>query len=277
MEPEEIVNQFNQDEADAQEQLLETVNKLEEKLDQDIDAEETFEQLNEEYRELSSLRTTFVGENEESEVDKPVKPLKQPTKDNYDGRRGLEAHEPDFLEHKQFLDGRTDDIMERAEEIYQRYREQSFLEPVEQVMDIPRELEELEEMKEEYEAEIFGLKNYLDNLRKVKNGEKQREEVYSSIPEDEDLVDDQIERTSRRIYESWQELNSKEERIKEAFGQMKEEDNEAIEMAIKYGMQPANKSVQRRENMLREFDRHWRRVGSTMSRDLPEKYSQRMT
>lgn len=277
MEVEEQVNQFNSETGQAQEELLETISQVEQRLEEDRDAEDEVEQLHEEYRTLSRKRVNFIPETEDFTPTKPVKALRQPKRKDYEGERQLSALEPDLLDHKDFLDDRKTDVMEQAEQVYQRYRRQADMEPVEQVMDIPAEMDKLDELQDEYAEEISSLRNYLHNLKEVKEGEKNREETDYPIPESEELVEDQIERTADNIYQSWREINRKEEQVKEAFQRMKDEDNEPIEMAVKYGIRPIDESVNGRENMLRDIDRYWTKLGGSVGRELPEKYSQRMT
>lgn len=277
MEVEEQVNQFNSENGQAQEELLETISQIEQRLEEDRDVEDEVEQLHEEYRTLSRKRINFIPETEDFTPTKPVKALRQPKRKDYEGKRQLSALEPDLLDHKDFLDNRKTDVMEQAEQVYQRYRRQTGMEPVEQVMDIPAEMDELDELQDEYAEEISTLRNYLHNLKEVKEGETSREETDYHLPESDELIDDQIERTAEAIYQSWRELNRKEDRVKEAFQQMKDEDNEPIEMAMKYGIRPIDESVNGRENLLQEIDRYWTRLGGSVGRELPEKYSQRMT
>lgn len=274
---EEEVNQFNAETGQAQEELLETTSQVEQRLEQDINAEEAVEEMHEAYQDLSRKRITFIREQDSFTPTKPVKALRQPKQGDYEGERQLAALEPDLLDHKSFLDERKSEVMEKAEKIYQRYRRQSGLEPVEPVMDIPAELEALDDLQDEYKEEISSLRNYLHHLKEVKEGDKDRENSDYFIPEDEDLVDDQIKRTSEEIYQTWQKIQSKEEKVEEAFQQMKEEDNEPIEMAVKYGISPVDEKVENRENLLNEVSRYWTRLGSSVSRELPEEYRQRMT
>lgn len=277
MEVEEQVNQFNSEISEAAENLSESISQVDARLENDTSVEEQLEQLHEDYRNLSRKRANFIAESSDFTPTKPVKPLKQPGIDDYEGKRQLDALEPDLLSHKEFLDGKKEEIMTEAEQVYQEYRRQSHQDDVEPVMDIPENLQELDELRESKSDEISSLRNYLYNLNQVKNGERDSSETDYFIPEDEALVEQQIDAVAEEIYESWREIKDKEERIEDALNQLKEDDSPAISTAIKYGVRPVESSVEGSENLLKDIDRYWTRLGERVKTELPEEYSQRIT
>lgn len=278
LNPEELVEQFNTELGQQQEELHKTVTELEERLEQGLDPEGAVEKLHTEYRELSKKRIEFMAENDEFTATNPVKPLRQPKRKDYDGKRGLDALEPDLLEHKQELDSNKDDTLKHAEHTYKKYRQEKGLEPIENVLDIPSAINELESLKEDNKNDIFAVRDYLRDLKGIKNGEKQPEDSEYAVPENNELIEEQIDAASQRIYESWEEIKSREEEVEEALQQMKREIDQqpAIDIALKYGIRPLETSVDGREQALTRLGRNWDQLGRTVKRDLPEKYSQRI-
>lgn len=279
LDPEELVDQFNAELGEQQEELLQTVIEVEERLDQGLDPENAVEELHQEYRELSKKRIEFMAESDDFTPTKPVKPLRQPKRKDYDGKRGLDALEPDLLEHKQELDKKKDMTLKRAEHTYRRYREEKGLESVEHVLDIPSAINELEGLKEGKKHDIYAVRNYLKDLQKIKQGEKQPEESEYAVPENRELIEDQIDAASQQIYESWETIKSREEEVEEALQQMKKEKEEkpAIDITLRYGIRPVNSSIEGRENHIREIGRNWDLLGDSVKRDLPEGYERRIT
>lgn len=278
LEPEEQVEVYNQELADQQEQLHETVSKIDSLLEQDEDPEEEIDELNNRYRELSKKRTRFMAESEQFAPTKPLKPLKQPERNDYEGSRGLKAHEPDLLDHKQKLDQDKNITMQMAEKAYQRYRKQQGLEPVENMMDIPSVLDELEKLKEAKTSHIYAHRNYLQELKSINEGEKEPEESEYHIPENEQLIEDQIDRASREIYDAWDSIKTREENVQQAIQELRSDmgEKDPIHIGLKYGIRPLESSVEGRQNNILSISRELNRLGRTVKRDLPEEYSQRI-
>lgn len=266
LNPEEQVDQFNTELGEQREELLETVIEVEERLEQGINPEKAVEELHEEYRELSKKRVQFMAESDDFRPTKPVKALRQPKRKDYDGSRGLAAMEQELLEHKEKLDEQKEMTLKQAEHTYRKYRQEKGLEPVENVLDIPTAIQELEGLKEGNKQDIYAVRDYLRDLKKVREGEKQPEESDYAVPEDDELVEDQIERASERIYESWEKIKSREERVEQALEQMKEEKDEkpAIDIALRYGIRPVDSSIEGRENYIREISKNWDQLGNSV-------------
>lgn len=278
MEPEEQVDQFNTEIAEQVEQITETVTQVEEGLQNDRELEEEIRQLNQNYQDLSRKRITFMTEKEGFTPTKPVRPLRQPSRKDHEGKRGLDALEPDLLEHKQHLDQKKDVRLMEAEHLYRRYRQEKGLEPVEQELDIPSALEELRGLKEGKEQKIHALRDYLKDLRQIDEGEKTLEETPYHLPEDDEIINDQIDRTAEKIYENWEKIKQKQETIEEAFKQLEQERDELepIEVGIKYGLRPVESTYNGVERDINEIARDWDTLADTFIEHLPDHYDQRI-
>ena len=279
MEHEQRVNQFNSELAFEHAELVQTIEKIQSRLDQGETPEEQIQQLQQDYKDLSRKRITFIPEKESFTTTKPLQALKQPTRKNHDKPRGLDAHEPDLLEHKQYLDGKRQTTLKRAQQLYQTYRQQQGLEPVKPEINIPSAIEELEKLKENKTQHIHALRDYMNEARKVKNGEKRAQQTDQAIPEDQDLLEDQINRAADRIYESLQTIENKQQQINEYVQELKQQQEETspIEISIKYGITPLEASVRKNEDRLDDISTGWKSLANTVQKDLPEKYSERIT
>lgn len=279
MEHEERINLFNSELASEHAQLLETIEQLQTHLDGRNTPEEQIRQLEQDYKDLSRKKITFGPEKESFTPTKPLKSLREPSRKDHDKPRGLDAHEPDLLEHKQYLDGKREKTLRRAEELYQTYRRQKGLEPVQPQTNIPSAIEELERLKENKTEHIHALKDYLNEATKVKSGEKTTEQTEYALPDDQELLEDQINRAADQIYESWQTIEQKQQQINEYLQQIKEQQGQAspIEISIKYGITPLEPSVRKNEYRLDDINTEWQSLKNTVQTELPEKYSRRIT
>lgn len=279
MEPEEQINQFNTETAQQVQNITETITKIEKGLQKEGELEEEIRQLHKNYRDLSRKRVTFVTEKEGFSPIKPVKPLKEPSRKDYEGKRGLDALEPDLIEHKQYLDQEKEIHLNEAEDLYQRYRKQKGLEPLEEELDIPTELEELRSLKQGKEQNIHALRGYLEDLREIEKGEKTIEETSYSLPEDSEFIDDQIDRTAEKIYENWDKIKEKQETIEEAFRKLEEERDQLnpIDIRVKYGLRPVESTYNGVQRDINEIEKEWNTLAETFIDHLPEQYDQRIT
>lgn len=273
------VNQFNSEIKEYIAQITETITRVETELEKGFLPDEKIEKLNDNYRDLSKKSVQFIPESEDFRLTKPLKALRQPTRKDHEGKRGLKASEPDLLEHKQELEKVRDVKLREAEKLYQRYREEKGLEKIEPEIHIPSALDELDELKESKAETIHFHRDYLKDLRKIKNGEKDIEEIDYLIPENEELIQDQIEVSSERIYENWERIKKMEENVEKAFNQLRQEINQkpGIEIGIKYGLRPVESSVEGRSNQMNAISKYWNRLGNSVKKDLPEEYSQMIT
>ncbi|AOV94326.1 hypothetical protein AQV86_00170 [Nanohaloarchaea archaeon SG9] len=276
MEPEEQIDQFNKEAAEHVEQLTETITQVEQSLQDDREPEEEIEQLHRDYRDLSKKRVYFKAEN--TNFRKTLRPLENPTKKNYGENRGLEAHKPDLLDHKKHLDTEKNTAMKEAEHLYQRYRQEKGLKPVKHELDIPATLEELEGLREGKELKIHAMRDYLEDLRKIENGEKTVEETEYHLPDNSELIDQQIQTTAQKIYQEWETIKQKQETVKQAFQQLKQEKDELkpLEIGIKYGLRPVESTYEGVERDIDDITSQWNSLAQSFTQHLPETYEQRI-
>lgn len=277
MEPEEEIDLFNDDLGKTLERMQQTLYTARRELHGDELQEDTIQQLNEAYRDLSRMRVTFAPEKGSNSYTEPLEPLKQPTRKDHEGERGLEALEPDLLEHKQELQRHKEGAMRAAEQLYQEYRRQEGLEPVERKIDIPSTLEELEQEGDEANIHVNTLKNYLHQLEQVRDGEKTREETDYHVPENQELLQDQIERASREVYSTWQELAKKKQRADEALRELEERKHrDPIELSVRYGIRPLERTIHRRQGQLGEIETDLHNLKNTAREHLDDTYQQKI-
>lgn len=279
MNPEEQVNQFNTEISKQIQETTETITKVKQGLEQDEEIQEEIRQLHQNYTDLSKKRIYFTAEREEFSPTQTVKPLKQPSWKDHEGKRGLEASEPDLIEHKKHLDKRKENKLRETEELYRDYRQGKNMGPVEDGLDITSSLEEVEGLKQEKQQEINALRNYLRDLRKIQKGEKTVDETPYKLPETEEIINDQIERTSEKIYNNWESIKQKQENIEEAFQNLEKEKEklDAIEIGVKYGIRPVESTYEGLKREINEQSRNWDSLAKSLIDHLPEQYNQRIT
>lgn len=272
--PGEIVDRFNKELGDKKEQLQETIQKVETRMEEGLEPEKEIENLQEGYRELSKKETTFrpAQENIEQEISHKAEPKK-----NLENT-GLIAPRKDLLGHKKHLDNEREQTLEKAEQLYQTYRQEKGLEPVETEIDIPELLDELEEQHEETNRDIRATEEYIRDLRKIKQGELDPEETVYAVPETEELIEEQIDAASRKIYKSWTEMKQKEEKVREALeeAQQQKEEGKNIDTAIKYNIRPIEGSIIWKEKALDEISSRLENIKSNLKDDISPEYAERI-